>query len=229
MNTLGTVYATDEDLAVRASADFSLLAPRDQRLASGSDGAFQPATPWTLLSGTLDFSTRGILPGQIVELSGTAGLYGPAGDSFVVDSVGSYQLNLRRKGLASGVGEPPGRSTALIGVVFAITTLGPQVERASYDLNRRFGIDDQVAGRRAADLYDPREICEATVLTVLYRQYLAMSREAGKPGDVFAVKAGLLKGELDDLLARIVVRWGSSDFPDLAEGSTTRFGARLSR
>ena len=229
MSTLTTVYATDEDLAVRAPADFSILCPSDQKLAEGTDGAFSPSTPWMLTSGSQDFSTRGILPGQVVQLTQPLARFRPPGEALVIDSVGPFAITLRRKGLASGAGAPPGPAAALIGVGFTIATLGPQIERASYELNRRFGIDDRIAGRRAADLYDPREIGEATVLTVLYRQYLAMSREAGSPGDTFAGKAGLVKSELDDLLARIVVRWGPAGGPDIGEDSTTRFGARLTR
>ena len=229
MSSLTTVYATDEDLAVRAPADFSILCPRDQKLAEGTDGAFAPTAPWTLTSGSIDFSTRGIVAGQVVQLTQPLAQFRPPGEALVIDTVGPYSITLRRKGLASGAGAPPGPAAPLTGVGFVIATLGPQIERASYELNRRYGIDDLVAGRRAADLYDPREICEATVLTVLYRQYVAMSREAGSPGDAFAGKAGLVKSELDDLLARIVVRWGPAGGPDIAEGSTTRFGARLTR
>ena len=99
---------------------------------------------------------------------------------------------------------------------FAILTLGPQIELACYDLNRQFGIDDLIAGRRSADLYDPREIQQATVLMVLYRQYLDMSREAGDQADVFSAKAKRVKAELDDVLGRAVVRWGP---PNSASGN----------
>lgn len=229
MSTLATVYATDEDIAIRAAADFPILCPKDQKVASGSDGAFSPSAPWTLTSGALDFSVIGLTAGQLVQLLRTGSGLGPPAEALVVVSVSPYAVTLRRKGLPVGVGQPPGPSTVLTGVVFSITTLGPQIERASYDLNRRYGIDTLVAGRRPGDLYDPREIREATVLTVLYRQYLAMSREAGEKADTFAAKAAMIKEELDDLLSRIVVHWGPPGAPIVAEDSTSRFGARLVR
>ena len=229
MTTLTTVYATDEDIAVRAPADFPILCPRDQKLAWGSDGAFSPTSPWVLTSSTVDFSARGLAPGNVVQLLQPVANFRPPGDSLVVDSIAPFAVTLRRKGLATGAGQPPGPSSALIGVEFTANTLGPQIERASYDLNRRFGIDDLVAGRRAVDLYDPREIREATVLSVLYRQYVAMSRETGEQQDAFAAKSALLKAELDDLLDRLVVRWGPPGAPMAAEGTTSRFGARLAR
>src|SRR3954467_9712135 len=37
-----TAYATDEDIALRASADYSILCPRDQKLGWGNDGVFYP-------------------------------------------------------------------------------------------------------------------------------------------------------------------------------------------
>ena len=229
MTTLTTVYATDEDIAVRAPADFPILCPRDQKLAWGADGAISPNSPWTLTSSTVDFSARGLAPGNVVQLLKPVANFRPPGDALVVASVAPFAVTLRRKGLATGAGQPPGSGAVLTGVEFTANTLGPQIERASYDLNRRFGIDDLVAGRRAADLYDPREIREATVLSVLYRQYVAMSRETGEQQDAFAAKAALLKAELDDLLDRLVVRWGPAGAPIGSEDTTTRFGARLVR
>ena len=147
----------------------------------------------------------------------------------MVVSVAPGAVTLRRKGQTAGAGQPPGPSTGLAGVEFAIATLGPQIERACYDLNRRYGVDDLVTGRRASDLYEPREVCEAAVLTVLSRQYLAMSRETGEQGDAFAAKARLAKQELDDLLDRVVVRWASSTALGPSPATSSRFGTRITR
>ena len=46
MNT--PAYATDEDIVLRAPADFGRLCPADQKIAAGSDGAFSPGARWTL-------------------------------------------------------------------------------------------------------------------------------------------------------------------------------------
>ena len=224
MNTLNIVYATDEDIALRAPADFAILCPRDQKLAGGADGAFSPSDPWTLRSTSVDFSARGLSPGQVVLLTKPTATFRPPGEALVIVSVAPGAVTLRRKGQPAGAGQPPGPAVGLSGVEFAINTLGPQIERASYDLNRRYGVDDLVAGRRAADLHDRREVCEATVLTVLSRQYLAMSRETGDQGDPFAAKAQLAKAELDELLDRVVVRWGADAAP-----SSSRFSTRITR
>ena len=229
MSTLTIVYATDEDIALRAPADFAILCPRDQKLAAGSDGTFLPNDPWTLRSASVDFSARGLAPGQVVQLTKPTATFRPPGESLVVVSVAPGAVTLRRKGQPAGAGQPPGPSAGLAGVEFAIATLGPQIERASYDLNRRYGVDYLVMGRRASDLYDPREVCEAAVLTVLSRQYLAMSRETGDGRDPFAAKALLAKAELDDLLDRVVVRWGSPTVPGSASPATGRFSTRITR
>ena len=39
------VYATDEDIALRASADFAILCPKDQCLAYGNDGTIRRRRP----------------------------------------------------------------------------------------------------------------------------------------------------------------------------------------
>ena len=128
----------------------------------------------------------------------------------------------------SGIGQPAGPNQAS-GVEFTVATLGPQIARASYDLNRRYGIDDLIAGRRPCDLFDPQEVREATVLTVLYRQYLEMSRGPQERADTFAAKSQLYKQELDDLLARTVVHWSLSVGVPEPSQSTSKFSTRISR
>jgi hypothetical protein len=212
-----TVYATDEDVALRASADFGLLCPRDQRLAYGTDGAFEPSDRWTLISGTVNFAAQGLVPGQVVQLLGPTGAFRASGESLVVDAVGGGSVRLRRKGQASRVGQPPGPAEGLAGVEFLAATLGPQLAAASYDLGRWLGIGD------APSPSDPRELRDVVVLTVLHRQYLAMSREAGASPDALAAKAAVLRAELDERLGRLVLHWSDDSAP------TTRFHTRISR
>lgn len=229
MLTLTTVYATDEDIALRAAGDFPLLCPRDQKLAEGTDGAFGPTDPWTLTSDAVDFAAQGLTPGLVVQLLKPTSLFAPPGEAFAVHAVAPGAITLRRKGQATGMGQPPGPPFVQTGISFLVATLAPQIERASYDLNRRYGIDDLIAGRRSVDLYDPREVNEATVLTVLCRQYLSMSRETGEHRDTFSAKAAQVKCELDDLLARVVVRWLPADVAGSRDTLTTRFSTRLTR
>ncbi len=225
MSSVQILYATDEDLAIRAPTDFGLLSPRDQKLASGIDGVFDPADRWTMRSLTVDFAAQGVTTGQVVQLIGPVNLFKPPGELLAVASVSPGAVTLRRKGQPAGMGQPPAPAAGLTGVEFLITTLGPQIERASYELDRRYGIDDLVAGHRAADLYDAREVREVVVLTVLQRQYLAMSRDVSSSQDTLAAKAGLLQAELDELLARVVVHWTVGGTP----AATTRFQTRIAR
>ena len=226
-----TTYATDEEVAIRAPADFLALCPKDQTLTFGTDGVFLASDPWTLRSPSVNFAATGLLPGQVVRLSEQSE-FGPDGEFFAVDVVGPGGLTVRRKGQCSGVGRPPSPASGLSGVEFVVRTLSPQIDRASYDLNLRFGIDEMIAGRRSSDLWDCRELVDATVLTVLTRQYLDRSRRfsgnSDEPADWYGVKARVTKAELDDLLDRLVLRWNSST--DLAQTApTTRFSTRLSR
>jgi hypothetical protein len=220
-------YATDEDIALRASADFAILCPKDQCLAYGTDGSFG-TDPWTLQS-SVDFSGNGVVPGQVVRLTQPTSAYKPPGEAFVVDSATAGALVLRRKGLPSGAGQPAGPAGGVSGVEFTVTTLGPQIARASYDLNRRFGIDNLVAGRRPSDLFDPREVRDVTVLTVLYRQYLELSRGTPERADSFVAKSQAYKQELDDALDRLVVHWSALSGAANQSPGTTRLSTRISR
>lgn len=228
MATLATVYATDEDVALRAAGDFALLCPRDQKLAAGTDGVFAASDRWTLTSATVDFGACGLAAGQVVQLLGPTSAFKPPGESLVVVGSAPGSVMLRRKGQSAGIGLPPSPLGGLVGVEFLVATLGPQLEAASYDLNRRYGIDDLVTGRRSSDLYDPREVRDATVLTVLYRQYWAMSREAGGARDTLAAKAQQSKAELEELLGRVIVHWLPATGPGGAPAAS-RFGTRLAR
>ncbi len=227
-----TVFATDEDIALRASADFSALCPRDQMLASGSDGAFLAPDPWTLRSASVDFWGFGVAAGNVARLTKPSSCFGANGELFVVAAVAPGAITLRRKGQAAGVGQPPAPPVGLGGVEFAVRTLGPQIRLASYDLDRRFGIDDAVAGRRSTDLYDPQQLREAVVLTVLYKQYLDQSRQfagaSDAPDDWYAAKSRIAKAELDEILDRLALKWNEADVAARAT-ATTRFSTRVVR
>ena len=220
-------YATDEDLAIRAPADFLALCPKDQVVAAGSDGLFLPDDPWTLRSPSVNFAVVGASPGQVVRLTGQA--FGTQGELYAVDLVGPGGLTLRQKGQEPGVGRPPSLGS---GIEFVIRTLVPQIRRAVEDLHLRFGIDEAVPGRRSVDLRDCRVLRDATVLTVLARRYLDQTRQfAGRtdePDDWYGVKARLIKAELAELLDRLVLRWVGTSDGDQAS-PTSRFRTRLSR
>jgi hypothetical protein len=227
-----TCYATDEDIALRASADFWSLCPRDQLLASGSDGVFLASDPWTLTSASVDFSSLGLATGQVVRLTKPTPSFGASGDLFAIQAVSSGAITLRRKGQAAGVGQPPASTSGLTNVEFAVRTLGPQIYLASFDIDHRFGIDDRIVGRRAVDLDNPRQLREAVVLTVLYKQYLDQSRQFSGPSDApddwYAAKARIAKAELTEVLDRLAIKWNAADVAARAI-ATTRFSTRVSR
>ncbi len=108
-------------------------------------------------------------------------------------------------------------------MTFTINTLDPQTEEASFDIKRRFGIDELIVNRTSSWIYDMRDLRIATVLTVLNDRYTAEAR--GDKGD-FANKIRLIRAQLDEVLARVQVRWGP--FGNSAEPSTL-FGCKLSR
>ena len=202
---LATVYATDENLAIRSSSDFTMLCPDWQKLAFGTDGAFAAGAPWVLKSASVDFSAAGVAAQHVVWLRKPTTVFRGSGELLAVDGASGSGLTLRRLGTEPGVGYPPGPAAGLTGVEFLIASLGPQIEEASFDLNRRFGIDPNVAGRSPADVYDLRDLRQACVLTVLAQRYAAETR--GDHGD-FALKLAQVRQELSEVLARLTIRWG---------------------
>lgn len=231
MALLDVMYATDENMRVRLGPDFFTLAPRDQRIAHGTDGEFDVSDRWTLTSASVDFEAQGVAAGMVVQLV-KRDVFAQPSESFAVDAVDGSSATLRRIGQAAGLGQPPGPVAGTTGVTFTIVTLSPQIEDASYDINRRFGVDPVHPGRTPGDFYDLREVRQATVLTAAHRQYLAMAREASE-GDreSYYGKAASYKAELDDTLARLVVHWQAmtGSGTQVAEPSSSRFGTRISR
>lgn len=213
------LYATDEDIKVRCSGDFDMLAPADQSLAAGTDGAINVSSPWVLNSVSANFAASGLTAGNVISLKLT--VHGPA-THFAVVSVTTNATTFRRVGMLASQGQPPVIAN-VTGLTYSVQTFRAQIEDASYDLNRRFGINDDFADRQASYLYDARELRQACVLTVLMRQYATESRT--KDGD-FASKLTVVSRELDDVLARISVKFGS-----LGQGSepVNRFSMRVRR
>ena len=65
-------FATDEDLALRASADLPLLCPREQTISSGSDGASGPdgVAGAALAAGADAFLIKGSSPERLLSAIG---------------------------------------------------------------------------------------------------------------------------------------------------------------
>jgi hypothetical protein len=217
------VYATDEDIAVRAGGDFVTLCPPWQQMAAGTDGFFSSGSPWVFNSVGTNFQSNCVHPNQVVWLSSPKSQYPGFGQLLAIDSVSGSSLTLRRLHKNLNVGNPPGPSAGLTNITFAINTLDPQTEEASFDIKRRFAIDERIIARASSWIYDLRDLRIATVLSVLFDRYTAETRS--ERGD-FPKKAAVMRQQLDDVLARVQVRWGP--FGNSAEPSTL-FSCKLSR
>ncbi len=217
------VYASDEDIAVRAGADFITLCPPWQQMASGTDGYFNSGSPWVFNSVATNFQSNNVVPNQVVWLSAPKTQYPGSGQLLAIDSVLGTSLVLRRLHKDLNIGNPPGPAAGLTGIAFAINTLDPQTEEASFDIKRRFAIDENIIARASSWIYDLRDLRIATVLSVLYDRYTSEART--DRGD-FAIKIQRIRQQLDDVLVRVQVRWGP--FGNSAEPSTL-FSCKISR
>ena len=223
VDRLAVVYAADENLAVRAGADFAMLCPDWQKLAAGTDGVFAAGSPWTLSCPGVNFTAAGVAAGHVIMLRKPATVFKGSGELLAVDSVSGSNVTLRRLGSNSGLGQPPAPAAGLTAVDFQIATLDPQIDEASFELNRRFAIDPKISGRTPSDVYDLRDLRQACVLSVLAQRYAAETR--GSQGD-FALKLTQVKQELTEVLARLQIRWGGSGTD---AHSTNWFSTRLVR
>jgi hypothetical protein len=217
------VYCTDEDIAVRAAGDWLLLCPAWQQTAAGTDGYFSAGAPWVLNSIATNFESNNVQPNQVVQLSAPKANFPGSGQLLAIDSVSGTSITLRRLHQDLNVGQPPSPAVGLAGITFTINTLFPQIEEASFDIKRRFGIDENIAFRTSSWIYDLRDLRMATVLSVLLERYTQEAR--GDKGD-FARKIGLTASELQVVLDRVQVRWGP--LGNSAEPSTL-FSCRISR
>ena len=216
-------YATDEDIAVRAGGDFVTLCPNWQQMAAGTDGVFANGAPWILTSTSVNFAANNVQPNQVVQLSAPKANFPGSGMLLAIDSVSGNALVLRRLHKDLNVGQPPAPSAGLTSVTFTINTLDPQTEEASFDIKRRYGIDENIIDRGSSWIYDLRDLRMATVLSVLVDRYTAEVRS--ERGD-FALKLKRCQRQLDDVLSRVQVRWGPQG--NGAE-PTTLFSCKLSR
>ena len=216
-------YCTGEDIAVRCSGDFTELIPRYQVLASGTDGFVEGGVLWAFGSASIDFATAGVGPGAVLEVE--------ADDEddrlFAVDSAVGKVLMLRRVGMPTGVGKPPPFQPGYL-LPFAVRTLAPQIEDASYELNQAYRIEPGVAGWGGASchpsrLYDRRQLRDACVLKVLVQQYGTETRT--KDGD-WPGKRDRARADLDLVLDRVSLRWGCHGD---ATGPSSRGQRRLIR
>jgi hypothetical protein len=218
------LYATDEDILVRAGADFITLCPAWQQMAAGTDGYFTAGTPWVFNSVSVNFQNNSVSPNQVLWITGPKSAFpGTVGQLLAIDTVNGSSLTLRRPYKDLNIGQPPGPAAGLSGISFLINTLDPQTANASFDIKRRFGIDENIPGRTSSWVYDLEDVRMATVLTVLRERYMQETRS--DRGD-FARKAKQMDVELQLILDRVQVRWGP--LGNSAEPATL-FSCKISR
>lgn len=219
--TAVATYCTDEDISIRSSGDFPILVPKDQRIATCTDGVFAASAggSWSITSASVDFTAQGVSAGMVAQLSAKGSI--PIGELLAIDIVAGPTLTLRRKGMLSATGQPPGPAAGLSGVSCSIQTFGPQIESASYEINRRYGVDPNIPNRRLIDMYDVRELQMACMLTVLWKAYDDQTRNAGDRTNDFTAKAKFRKAELDEVLARLNLHWKSLTAAGFAPITTT--------
>jgi hypothetical protein len=212
-------------MLVKASGDFVTLAPAWQCMAKGSDGVFASGMPWVLSSASVNFGANGVNPNQVVSLTGPKSQYPGGGDLLAIDSVSTdgTAITLRRPHKDLNVGMPPAPAAGLTGVAFTITTFDPQIEEASFDIKRRFGIDENITFRDSSWIYDLRDLRMLTILTVLYDRYTAELRS--DRGD-WVRKMGHIRNLRDEIYDRVQVRWGP--YGNSAEPSTV-FSCKITR
>ncbi len=215
------LYATDEDLALRAGVDYDLLCPLDQKLAEAADGRFESIDRWTLASASISLAASGLAAGHVVRLLGPSDLFPAPGELMTVEAISPAGIELRRLGLAPRTGSPPGPLAGATGVQFQVRTFEPQVRIACEDLDRRLGLN----GNEPASPLDSQALRDLTVLTVLCGRYLTLSQHPGRFEDPMAAKASTLAVELGERLARLLLRHGHDDGYAVA----ARFATRIVR
>ena len=175
-----TVYATDEDIALRASTDFvGALSPRIRCSRRGRTASFGASDPWTLdvdlgRLRRVSASCRDSWPG----LTKPTTSFGANGELFAIQtSVSTGAITLRRKGQAKAWASrrPPGRPDRRR--VRRQDARPPDRPGELRPRSAGSASTNAIAGRRSVDLYDPQQLREAVVLTVLYKQYLDQSRQ----------------------------------------------------
>lgn len=188
------LWITDEHVLTECVGDYPLLIPRHQRMAQGADGVIA-AGAFVLTSATVpSWSSRGVVAGHVAVLATGE----KTQDILVVGSVSMGSLTLRRVGLDTGEGSPPGGSAGLTSLKFEVPTCVPQIRENQRRLRLRYQVAD--------DLSTAGDFTEALVLMVLIDLYGSLYRAGASPlggggsNDNFAAKLVSYRAELIEVL-----------------------------
>ena len=223
---LTTVYATDEDIAVRAGGDYVLLCPRWQKLAQANDGAFTATAggSWVLNSASAAFQASAIQTGNVVWITGNTSTFKGSGELFGIDSVTPTSVTLHRVGVAAGVGMPPGPAAGVTALQYTLLTFYPQIENASFLINRTYHIDPNVPRRTPADMSDLRDLRDCCVLMTIVQRLVAEVQDFRN--GAWAAKLDNYRQSLDSITDRLQIRWSPNES---VIPSTNWFSTRLVR
>jgi hypothetical protein len=211
--TFATLYATAEDLIIKAPADVPDLYPRDQVWAKGSDGQLD-ATARVFLSASCPFHMFGVPAGSLIILSRERS---PVGDRagerevLVVDAVSPSDGSavLRRRGRLAGEGMPSAMGPAASGLGFVVPDLDPQLRSAADRLRRRFGlVDDRW-------LKDPGDFRLAVTLLTLYDLYAGQTKQSQ---GVASVTGQVVKKDLYQARSEVVAAELTAELAELQRG-----------
>ena len=219
---LEIVYATDEDVFRLYPDQFPMLVPSSQVRAAGNDGVFQAGERWTLESESVQFLGR-VSGGMVIELVKVSGrpFHWPASGLYMaIETVTLNSVILANIGEELGVGEPPGPVGGLEGVEFFVRTLYPQIEDASFELNRRYGIDPRIPSRMPTDLYEIRDLRRACIQMVVEDRIASAVRS---DDDRLAKLLEVVRSQIKKSEERLGVRW--NDHPE----DFSPFGTRVDR
>jgi hypothetical protein len=192
---------TDEDLAVRAEADWPLLVARPA-LAAGRDGVVSASAPWILASASNDFEAQGVGPGCVACLYDLPESTAPYREQvFGVASASAGALTLQLLGGPAGAGMPPGQLDGLAAVRFRVATARGRIAAASIDLARDLALSDPDLVT-LVDAEGLREACCCKVLCELYYDRARQVREAAD-APLWAGKARALCARYKELVAEL--------------------------
>jgi hypothetical protein len=201
-------YATDENLAVAARSDWTLLSEPLQRLAAGLDGAIGSPDAWVFSSASQDFVAQGFAPGHVIRLPerGKFKLGGSARGLFAVDLViDATTLRLRPLGGAPGSGWPP-QSAGTSGLEFAIESADAQIAQASEEVDLWLRMDPAAPEVYPPDVISIADYRRLTTWLGLSDIYLGAAREGDPNRDTFLRKAGEYRKFATDYFARIMAK-----------------------
>lgn len=215
-----TPFCQAEDIAERITQDLALILPPSQILAEGTDGIIAPGE-WVLSSATAAFETYGVPVGSLAILQ-SPGSSQSTSKVFVVSNVEGSTITLRRVGLGSGIGQPPGGAAGMSGVIFSIHYLDPQINDTTTYLSMIFGIDDNIPGRRYVDIYNLNDVIEIAISRIVSMLYLNAMMNSSN--DLFKEKHAMHKAQYTDLKSAVRIRFGPT-----GSDNTSLFNQKLTR